>query len=64
MEKSFGKAAYAGYLKRCGGKSLVSGAPLPTFDEQAPEIRAAWDAAAEAAINAFLCGVETETGGC
>ena len=44
-----GEAAYNGYLESCGGKSLVSGAPLPTWVDQAPEIQKAWRAAAQAA---------------
>jgi hypothetical protein len=45
---SLGEIAYAGYLSACGGKSLISGHPLPAFGQQAPEIGAAWQAAAVA----------------
>jgi len=43
-----GEVAYSGYYVACGGKSLISGAELPAWDEQAEEIRAAWQAAADA----------------
>lgn len=45
---SLGETAYAGYLASCGGKSLISGAPLPAWADQSEAIRAAWDAAADA----------------
>lgn len=41
-----GKAAYEAYADYSKGKSLVSGAPLPAWDEQRAEIRAAWNSAA------------------
>ncbi len=47
-----GEAAYNGYLASCGGKSLVSVQPLPTWAEQSPEIQTAWRAAA-AAVDLF-----------
>ena len=43
-----GKIAYDAYFNHSGGKSLISGAPLPTWEDQAPEIEAAWQAAATA----------------
>lgn len=43
-----GEAAYNGYLRSCGGKSLVTKTPLPAWHEQAPEIQEAWRAAADA----------------
>lgn len=45
-----GKIAYNAYFRYSQGKSLVSGAQLPTFDEQKEEIKKAWEAAAEAVI--------------
>lgn len=45
---SLAQVAYDGYYRKSNGLSLVSGAPLPTFDKLAPEIVAAWDAAAVA----------------
>jgi len=50
---SLGEAAYVGYFKACGGKSLVSGAPLPSWDEQSAPIRAAWESAAGAVRRAL-----------
>lgn len=44
---SLGEVAYAGYVVACRGKSLISGADLPTWDEQSEAIRAAWAAAAD-----------------
>lgn len=45
-----GRVAYEGYRAASDGKSLVSGEPLPTWGEQAPEIREAWRAAADAVL--------------
>lgn len=45
-----GQVAYEGYRAASDGKSLVSGAPLPAWSEQAPEIREAWRAAADAVL--------------
>jgi hypothetical protein len=43
-----GSVAYEAYRESAGGRSLVSGDPLPQFDELPAQIRAAWDAAAQA----------------
>ncbi len=43
-----GKIAYEAYCASTGGRSLVSGAQLPVWEQQAQEIRAAWNAAAAA----------------
>lgn len=43
-----GKVAYEAYCQNSGGVSLVSGAKLPVWEELKPEIRSAWDAAAQA----------------
>jgi hypothetical protein len=45
-----GQVAYEGYFAKCGGKSLISGAPLPTYGQQKPEIQEAWEAAAAAVV--------------
>lgn len=45
-----GQVAYEGYCAMSDGKSLVSSEALPTWAEQAPEIRAAWRAAADAVL--------------
>ena len=44
-----GQAAYEAYCTFSQGKSLISGAPLPLWREQAPHIRGAWEAAGRAA---------------
>ena len=38
----YGRVAYAAYVEAVGGKSAISGEPLPTWDAQRPEIREAW----------------------
>ena len=45
--RTFGQAAYEAYFADCGGKSIL-GDDLPAWAGQAPEIRAHWEAAAEA----------------
>jgi hypothetical protein len=51
---TLGHIAYDAYFKACGGKSLISGAPLPSWDGQADTIKAAWEAAGSAAGNAAM----------
>ncbi len=48
--KTFGQIAYEAYYKSSGGKSLVSGVPLPAWEAQSARIRLAWEAAAQAVI--------------
>ena len=45
---SLGQIAYEAYCKQTGGRSAVTGAPLPTWDQQSDAIKAAWEAAAQA----------------
>lgn len=45
---NFGRLAYEAYFKKAGGVSLVSGKPLPSWEEQATAIQDAWHAAAAA----------------
>lgn len=52
-EPNLGEVAYSGYFKACGGKSPISGAELPSWDEQAEPIRLAWQAAADAVRDAL-----------
>lgn len=47
---TLGQRAYEAYVKHTGGVSLVSGRPLPGWAEQSPELHAAWEAAADAAV--------------
>jgi len=46
-----GRAAYVAYVASVGGKSAVSGQPLPGWWETSRQIRDAWMDAAEAARN-------------
>lgn len=43
-----GQVAYEGYRAASDGRSLISGHPLPDWNDQAPQIREAWRAAADA----------------
>lgn len=44
--KTIGQIAYEAYAAHSGGCSLISGEPLPSWDEQREDIRDAWQAAA------------------
>lgn len=44
---SAGQVNYEGYWDDCGGKSPVSGDPLPLWDDQDPRIQQAWEAGAK-----------------
>ncbi len=46
--KSLGQIAYEAYWEHSLGKSLISGADLPIWEEQRAAVRVAWEAAAEA----------------
>jgi hypothetical protein len=47
-EDVWGKVAYEAYCGWSDGKSLVTGAVLPAWEDQSSEIKAAWNAAAQA----------------
>lgn len=47
-DDDLGRTAYEEYLAVSRGRSLVSGAPLPAWDDQAESIRHAWRRAARA----------------
>lgn len=49
--KSYGQRAYEAYLVYAHGRSLVSGAVLPTWDDLDDEIKGAWAAAASAVLS-------------
>ena len=51
--RSYGQIAYEGYFESCGGRSLISGAPLPAWESQSPEIQKAWAQAAGDVIYAW-----------
>lgn len=57
-----GEIAYVGYFKASGGKSLISGAALPAWDEQAPEIRQAWNLGAMAVVDFWCAAADRSTG--
>ena len=46
-----GEVAYNAYCNLSGWKSLASGADLPPFSGTKPEIRDAWEAAAQAVLD-------------
>mgnify|MGYP000903260148 CR=1 FL=1 len=48
MEK-LAKHLYEAYCEHTGGKSAVTGHPLPKWDDVAPAVRDAWHATAKAA---------------
>jgi hypothetical protein len=48
MNKTYGQIAYEAYFESCGGKSLISGAPLPEWPAQSDAIKKAWEAAGDA----------------
>lgn len=45
-----GQLAYEAYCEYTGWKSLISGAPLPKWEDVKPEIKASWKASAEAIL--------------
>jgi hypothetical protein len=50
LDPRYGQTAYEAYRAEAGGVSLVTGAPLPDWEELKPEIQQAWVAAAAAAV--------------
>lgn len=59
--KSLGQHAYEGYFDSCGGKSLVSGAPLPGWEGQTMKIQEAWNKAAARVLKASGITIHGET---
>jgi hypothetical protein len=53
MPYLFGKEAYEAYFEYSKGKSLISGAKLPKWEDQKIEIQEAWGAAANAVLKAY-----------
>jgi hypothetical protein len=49
-----GKTAYEAYRKHSDGKSLVTGKPIPEWDELHGAIKDAWNAAARAVLRELL----------
>ena len=54
IEKTNGQIAYEAYCDATGGKSLVSGAALPSWDALDAAIRNAWERAGIAVTHANL----------
>ena len=50
--KPFGQIAYEAYAERANGLSLISGQELPAWNDVALDIQVAWEAAAQAVLNA------------
>ena len=59
---TLGQVAYEAYRASTGGVSLVSGDRLPSWEDQAPEIQAAWEAGAQAAVAAYIERIEGRHG--
>jgi hypothetical protein len=52
-EWALGRIAYDAYLEASAGRSLVSGAELPHWDEQSPELRRAWAHVGEVVVRRY-----------
>lgn len=50
---NYGKIAYMAYRDSSGGKSLVSGQPIPAWEELPLRIQESWKAAADAVEKAI-----------
>ena len=44
------EVAYEAYRQHAGGVSLISGAPIPPFEDLDPRVKAAWAAAASSVM--------------
>lgn len=53
--QSLGMVAYEAYFAQSGGKSLVSGTSLPSWDGLNEKIKQAWEAAAQAVAYRVGC---------
>lgn len=51
MDEIYGKIAYEAYSRDTKGRSLISGDPLPQWDELSTPIQHAWIAAAFAVMD-------------
>lgn len=49
-DERIAEIAYEAYRKSSGGKSLISGAPIPEFAALPEAIKVAWKAAADAVV--------------
>jgi hypothetical protein len=46
VKPTFGNVAYNAYRTASGGRSLVTGAPIPPWDDMPEAIKDVWDASA------------------
>jgi hypothetical protein len=51
---TYGRTAYEKYAAVSDGKSLISGEPLPDWNELKPSIQRAWNAAGNAVADSLL----------
>jgi hypothetical protein len=51
--KEWGRIAYEAYFEQSKGVSLISGFPLPQWNDQSEKIKQAWKAAALAVLAEF-----------
>ena len=56
---TIGQLNYEGYCKESGNKSLISGAPLPPWQDLDPKIKAAWEAGAQGVVHRVVEFLET-----
>jgi hypothetical protein len=54
--KELGQVAYEAYVESTGGRSAVTGQPLPAWGDQQAPILQAWRAAAQAVVAACQPG--------
>jgi hypothetical protein len=55
-----GRIAYESYCEYSEGVSLVSGAQLPSWEDQADDIKNAWIYATNAVASAVLAGIRND----
>ena len=53
-EKTMGQVGYEAYGESSSGKSLISGQPLPDWEDLKTTIQDAWEHSADAVINTYL----------
>jgi hypothetical protein len=56
-EFAHGRRAYEGYRAYSDGKSLVSGQPIPEFDQLPEQIKRAWQASADYLLAGYMSGL-------
>lgn len=51
--KTYGQIGYEAYRAHTGGKSLATGQEIPLWENLAPVIQSAWEAAGEAIVTDY-----------